>query len=99
MQRLRIAAFLVEAGSTLEYFTGVRWRRSERTTAALVPAEGRGVVVTRFFEQPPIRETLRIPRDLRPRKEDESPFELLAGALRARAAAKGTLAPQATTRY
>ena len=39
MQRRRIAAFLVEAGSTLEYFTGVRWWRSERTTAALVPAE------------------------------------------------------------
>jgi len=99
MQRRKIAAFLVEAGSTLEYFTGVRWWRSERTTAALVPAEGRVVVVTPFFEEPSIRETLRIPGDLRPWKEDESPFELLAGALRERAAAKGTLAVEATTRY
>src|SRR5207253_1846351 len=97
MQRRSIAAFLVEAGSTLEYFTGVRWWRSERTTAALVPAEGRVVVVTPFFEEPSIRETLRIPGDLRPWKEDESPFELLAGALRERAAAKGTLAVAAHT--
>jgi Xaa-Pro dipeptidase len=99
MQRHKIAAFLVEAGSTLEYFTGVRWWRSERTTAAVVPAEGRVVVVTPFFEEPSIRETLRIPGDVRPWKEDESPFELLAGALRERAAAKGPLAVEATTRF
>jgi len=52
-----------------------------------VPAEGRVVVVTPFFEEPSIRETLRSPGDVRPWKEDESPFELLAGALRERAAA------------
>jgi len=57
------------------------------------------VVVTPFFEEPSIRETLRIPRDVRPWKEDESPFERLVGALRERAAAKGTLAVEATTRY
>jgi Xaa-Pro dipeptidase len=99
MRGRKIATFLVEAGSTLEYFTGVRWWRSERTTAALVPAEGRVVVVTPFFEEPSIRELLRIPGDVRPWKEDESPFELLAGALRERAAAKGPLAVEATTRF
>ena len=41
MQQRRIAALLVESGTTLEYFTGIRWRRSETTTAALIPAEGR----------------------------------------------------------
>src|SRR5256714_1750304 len=30
MQQRRIAALLVEAGSTLEYFTGIHWWRSER---------------------------------------------------------------------
>jgi Xaa-Pro dipeptidase len=34
MQQQKVAAFLVEAGSSLEYFTGMRWWRSERTTAA-----------------------------------------------------------------
>jgi Xaa-Pro dipeptidase len=28
MQQRRIAALLVESGSTLEYFTGIRWWRS-----------------------------------------------------------------------
>jgi Xaa-Pro dipeptidase len=98
MQQRRIAAFLVEAGPSLEYFTGVRWWRSERTTAALIPAAGRVVVVTPFFEEPSIRETLKVPADVRPWKEDESPFELLAGALREQTAAQGPLAVEPTTR-
>lgn len=96
MQQKRIAAFLVEAGPSLEYFTGIRWHRSERTTAALIPAEGRSVVVTPYFEEPSIRETLKVAADVRPWKEDESPFELLAGALREHPG--GPLAVEPTTR-
>ena len=97
MQQRKIAALLVEAGSTLEYFTGIHWWRSERTTAAVIPAEGQVVVVTPFFEEPSIRETLKITGDVRPWKEDESPFDLIAGALRDSAIA-GPLAVEATTR-
>jgi Xaa-Pro dipeptidase len=96
MRQQKIAAFLVEAGPSLEYFTGIRWRRSERTTAALIPADGRVVVVTPYFEEPSVRETLKVPADVRPWKEDESPFALLAGALREHAA--GPLAVEPTTR-
>lgn len=96
MQQKKIAAFLVEAGPSLEYFTGIRWHRSERTTAALIPADGRTVVVTPYFEEPSVRETLKVPADVRPWKEDESPFALLAGALREHAA--GPLAVEPTTR-
>jgi len=96
MQQQKIAAFLVEAGPSLEYFTGIRWHRTERTTAALIPADGRTVVVTPYFEEPSIRETLKVAADVRPWKEDESPFTLLAGALREHAA--GPLAVEPTTR-
>ena len=96
MQRHKIAAFLVESGSSLEYFTGIRWWRSERTTAALIPAEGRTVVVTPYFEEPSIRETLKVEADVRPWKEDESPFDLLGGALRAHPT--GPVAVEPTTR-
>lgn len=96
MQQQKIAAFLIESGPSLEYFTGIRWRRSERTTAALIPADGRTVVVTPYFEEPSIRETLKVAADVRPWKEDESPFALLAGALREHAA--GPLAVEPTTR-
>jgi Xaa-Pro aminopeptidase len=98
MQRRKIAALLVESGSTLEYFTGIQWRRSERITAALIPAEGQVVVVTPFFEQPSIRETLQIPADVRPWKEDENPFKLFADALRSHPV-EGPVAVEATTRF
>src|SRR5579864_5275230 len=96
MQRQKTAAFLVESGASLEYFTGIRWWRSERTTAALIPANGRTVVVTPYFEEPSIRETLKVPADVRSWKEDETPFALLAGALREHSA--DSLAIEPTTR-
>lgn len=99
MQRKNVAALLVESGSTLEYFTGIRWWRSERTTAALIPAQGQPVVVTPYFEEPSIRETLKIPGDVRPWKEDENPFELLAAALREQRALQGALAIEPTMRF
>ena len=97
MQQQKIAAFLVEAGTSLEYFTGIQWWRSERTTAALIPAQGKAVIVTPFFEQPSILESLKVPGDVRTWQEDGSPFELLASALRA--APPGPLAVEATTRF
>ena len=99
MQQQKIAALLVESGSTLEYFTGIRWWRSERTTAALIPVSGQPVVVTPYFEEPSIRETLKVAGDVRAWKEDESPFELLAAALRERGALAGALAIEPTTRF
>jgi len=98
LRQRKVAAFLVEAGSSLEYFTGIRWWRSERTTAALIPAEGQVVVVTPFFEEPSIRESLKVPADVRPWNEDESPFKLIAGAVRSSKAA-GPLAVEPTTRH
>ena len=94
-----LAALLVEPGSTLEYFTGVRWRRSERTTAAVISARGSVVVVTPAFEEPSVRETLAAPADVRPWNEDESPFALIAAALRERGAAGGRVAVEGTCRF
>jgi len=98
MRQRKTAAMLIESGSTLEYFTGIHWWRSERTTAALVAAEGAVIVVTPAFEEPSIRETLRVPAEVRPWKEDESPFALLAGAWRDHGRG-GALAIEPTTRY
>ena len=99
MLQHKVAALLVEAGSSLQYFTGIRWWRSERTTAAVIPAAGQVVVVTPFFEEPSIRESLKIAADVRPWKEDESPFALIVSALRDRALARGSLAIESTVRY
>ena len=95
MQAKRIAALLVESGSTLDYFTGVQWHLTERVTAAIIPASGQTVVVTPFFERPSIQEMLQVPAEIRTWQEDEDPFELIAGVLQG----PGPLAVEAYTRF
>ena len=97
MQEQKVAAVLIEAGSSLEYFTGIRWWRSERTTAALIPAEGKPIIVTPFFEVPSVQETLKIDADIRPWHEDQSPFEIIAKSFSG--PADRPLAVEHTTRH
>ena len=99
LQRQKVSSLLVEAGSSLEYFTGIRWWRSERTTAALIPATGQTIVVTPFFEVPSVQESLKIPADVRPWHEDESPYEIIAKAARALPSTTEPIAVEDTTRF
>ena len=82
MRASGVGALLVEAGSSLVYFTGIGWWRSERPTAALIPVEGEIAIVTPFFEAPSIRESLAVPADVRTWNEDENPLRLVAEWLR-----------------
>src|SRR3954467_4769795 len=75
MQQNGIGAVIVEAGSSLDYLTGVQWFRSGRLTGAVIPAPGDPVIVTPFFESPPIKETLEIPAEVRTWNEDEDPLK------------------------
>ena len=79
-----IAAVLIEPGASLVYFTGVRWSRSERLTAAVLPVEGAPLIVTPFFEEPSVRQTLAIEAEVRVWQEDQSPIALIAAWLKAR---------------
>ena len=99
MQRQRVGALLIESGSSLEYFTGIRWQRSERTTAAVIPARGDVVIVTPAFEQPSVEETLAVAGDVRPWNEADSPFAAIAQGLRDRNVRSGTLAVEPTMRF
>jgi Xaa-Pro dipeptidase len=99
MARAGIGALLVEAGSTLRYFTGIDWWRSERLTAALIPVEGPVAIVTPFFEEPSIREMLAVPGDVRVWQEDENPHALVAGWLRDLKLAGRPVAVDETVRY
>lgn len=95
----RIGALLIEAGSSLKYFTGIDWWRSERSTVALIPAHGDLVVITPAFEEPSVRQTLAVPGDVRPWNEDQNPFALIVQALKSQNFERGTLAVESTTRY
>lgn len=81
MKAQGIAAFVVEPGTSLQYFTGIQWGKSERVTAAVIPAEGDTTIVTPFFEAPSVRETLQVDAQVRTWNEDESPEAMIVKVL------------------
>jgi len=98
MKAAGLDALLIEAGSSLVYFTGLQWWRSERLTAAVIPVEGEPLIVTPAFEEPSIRESLATPAEVLTWNEHESPAALIAGWLAARKL-RGALGIEETVRY
>lgn len=76
-----LSAVLIEPGASMTYFTGVQWWRSERLTAAILPREGEACIVTPHFEEPSVRESLKIPAEVRTWNEHEDPLLRVAGFL------------------
>ncbi len=99
MQRHGLGAILVEAGASLDYFTGVQWGRSERLTAAVIPATGDPIIVTPFFERPSVEESLGIPAEVRVWQEDEEPLKIVADFLAERGVARQPVGFEETVRY
>jgi len=94
-----IDALLLEAGSALVYFTGVRWWRSERFTGAVIPREGDIAFVTPYFEEPSVRESMSFGDDVRTWHEHENPFDLVAGILADRGLRQGRIGIEETVRH
>ncbi len=94
-----IGALLIEPGSSLIYFTGVEWWRSERLTAAVLTREGEVAIVTPFFEEPSVRESLGIDAEVLTWNEDENPLAAVAAWLGKRGLAKGRIGVEETVRY
>ncbi len=94
-----IGAVLIEPGASLLYFTGVRWGRSERLTAAVIPVEGDPIIVTPFFEEPSVRESLGIAAEIRVWQEHEDPFAVVAGFLREKKLLGRPLGIEETARF
>jgi Xaa-Pro dipeptidase len=82
-----IDAMLLEGGTSMFYFTGVRWGNSERTFVVVIPARGDLAWVTPGFEEARARELIRFGTDVRAWQEDESPYRVIAGILRDRGVA------------
>ncbi|WP_082545006.1 M24 family metallopeptidase [Sphingopyxis sp. Root1497] len=94
-----IGALLIEPGSSLIYFTGVQWWRSERLTAAVLTREGEVAIVTPSFEEPSVRESLGIEAEVLTWNEDENPLAAVAAWLGKRGLAKGRIGVEETVRY
>ena len=74
-------ALFVAPGTSLYYFTGIRWGGSERLLALVLPRTGDPIVVVPGFEEGRLREKLHLPAEVRVWQEDESPTKIAAAAL------------------
>lgn len=94
-----IAAIILEPGTSMMYFTGTRWGRSERTFALVFPARGELAFVVPGFEEGRAREVIRFTKDIRVWQEDESPFGRIVEVLRDRRVRDGRLGFEETVRF
>jgi Xaa-Pro dipeptidase len=74
-------AILLGPGTSLYYFTGIRWGLSERLLALVIPRSGQPVLVSPTFEESRLRELMRYPIEVRVWEEDQSPTALIASFL------------------
>jgi Xaa-Pro dipeptidase len=94
----RIDAILLEPGSAMLYFSGVSWWRSERLTTVVIPREGDIGIITPFFEEPSVRESMTFGDDVRAWHEHENPFALVASLLQDRGISSGRIGLEGTVR-
>lgn len=94
-----MGALIMDCGTSLEYFTGVKWWPSERTMVAIIPAKGTVKYVCPAFEEGRFRENLTIGNDVYVWQEDESPYRLIASVLKDAGIITGTVGMEERLRY
>jgi Xaa-Pro dipeptidase len=105
MAEHKIDAIMLTQGTSLVYFTAIRWGGGERLTACIFPAKGEPFFVCPAFEEDRAREQIAlgpfggVKADVRTWNEDESPYALVAAGLRDRGVASGTLGIEETTKH
>ncbi len=99
MKEFGLQAVVLEPGPAMLYLTGVRWGKSERTFAVVLPAKGEPVWVLPGFEEMRARELIHVGDDIRVWQEDESPYERIVQALRDRGVMSGRVGIDDAARF
>ncbi|HEY2456625.1 MAG TPA: Xaa-Pro peptidase family protein [Candidatus Acidoferrum sp.] len=92
----KFGALVIGPGSSLYYFTGIRWGLSERLLALVLPVSGQPILISPGFEEGRMREQMRFPAEVRVWQEDESPTKLIAAALADRRIRSGRIGIEET---
>lgn len=95
----KIDAIYVESGSTMFYYTGVRWGASERMFSVVIPARGELAWICPKFEEERARELIKFGTDIRTWEEDESPYMRVAQIFKDRKINTGTIGMEERTRF
>jgi len=100
MAEQKIDAIYLEPGSSMLYYTGMRWGTSERMFALVIPARGELAWVCPKFEEERARELIQMgSTDIRTWEEDESPYKRVAEIFKDRGVRTGTIGIEERVRF
>jgi Xaa-Pro dipeptidase len=97
-------AIVLMTGTSLQYFSGIRWWGGERTFVLVMPAKGASFYVCPAFEEGRAREQISkspdgAQPDVRVWQEDESPYERIAQGLKERGISSGKIGIEETVKF
>jgi Xaa-Pro dipeptidase len=114
MRDNNLSAIVLAQGTSLKYFTGIRWEGGERLFAMVLPAKGDAFYVAPAFEEGRAHEQIAqtpegtkpssdvhadVRADVRVWQEDESPYARVAQGLSDRGIASGTIGVEETMKF
>lgn len=108
LAKSKIDALVICTGTSLAYFTGLRWGQSERFFAWVLPVKGSPFVVCPVFEEGRVRERMEAKPATLPQasvtkvyawNEDDSPYTLLAKALKEAGISTGRIGVEERTQF
>ena len=95
----KIAALILDAGSSLEYFTGISWWASERPMIAIIPANGPVRYICPGFEEDRLRELIKFGKDVYAWQEEESPYHHMVRAIKDAGIVSGSIGIEERLRF
>ena len=98
MEEKNVDALLLEGGTSLNYFTGISWGRSERLFAMILPKKGDLFYVAPKFEEARAAEQVGSAK-LSTWEEDESPYALIQKYFKEHDLLNGILGIEEQTRF
>lgn len=104
MRENNLSAILLTEGTSLTYFTGIRWWGGERLFAIVLPAKGESFYVCPAFEEDRAREQIaKSPdgnnADVRIWQENENPYDRVAQGLSDRGISSGIVGVEETVKF
>jgi Xaa-Pro dipeptidase len=105
MAQEKIDALILSGGSSLVYFTNIRWGGGERLFVCVIPLKGDPFFVSPAFEEDRAREQIALGpfgggrADVRTWNEDESPYALVAEGLKDRGVGTGIVGVEETMKF
>jgi Xaa-Pro dipeptidase len=94
----KLDAILLEGGTSMKYFTGVSWGRSERLFAMVLPQYGDAFYIAPAFEEGRAKEQVGSAK-LYTWNEDENPFSLIGHVFKERNMQTASLGLEESVRY